>query len=240
MKAIIIGATSGIGRELAKQMSAAGYIVGITGRRTQLLDSLAAELTTDCYKANMDLTNVSESVKALEDLFSQMGDVDIIVINAGTGSVNPQFPLVEELETIAVNVTGFTAMANAAYHYFTNKNGGHIVGISSISALRGGPVATYNASKAYVSNYLEGLSCRASAQNADISVTDIRPGFVDTKMTNRLDLPSKLTAKPDDVAVAIIKATKKRRDIIYIKSIWRQIMFVIKCIPEKIFKTLNL
>ena len=236
MKAIIIGATSGIGRELAKQMSAAGYIVGITGRRTQLLDSLAAELTTDCYKANMDLTNVSESVKALEDLFSQMGDVDIIVINAGTGSVNPQFPLAEELETIAVNVTGFTAMANAAYHYFTNKNGGHIVGISSISALRGGPAATYNASKAYVSNYLEGLSCRASAQNVDILVTDIRPGFVDTKMAKGDRLFWK--APVEKAAKQIFYAIKQKRRVVYITKRWRLIALLLSCLPFRIYRKL--
>jgi short-subunit dehydrogenase len=135
VKAIIIGATSGIGRELAKQMSAHDYTVGITGRRTQLLDSLEQEMASTCFTSTMDLTNIPDSVSAFKALLDRMGDVDIVVINSGTGSINPEFPLSEELDTIAVNVTGFTAIANVAYHYFIKRKAGHIIGISSIAAL---------------------------------------------------------------------------------------------------------
>jgi hypothetical protein len=109
---------SGIGRELAKQMSKEGYIVGITGRRFNLLESLEEEMPGKCFKSQMDLTRISESVAAFERLLKKMDGVDLIVINSGTGSINPEFPLSDELETVAVNVTGFTTMANAAYHYF--------------------------------------------------------------------------------------------------------------------------
>ncbi|MCA1779161.1 MAG: SDR family NAD(P)-dependent oxidoreductase, partial [Xanthomonadaceae bacterium] len=160
MKGIIIGATSGIGRELARQMSEAGYIVGITGRRSHLLDSLEKELPGECFKSHMDLTQVHESVGALEKLLENMGDVDIIVVNSRVGSSDPEFPLPDELETVAVNVTGFTTMANVAYHYFVAKQKGHIVGISSVAAVRGGPRKNAESSTSRKDGGLSRFSCR--------------------------------------------------------------------------------
>ena len=234
MKAVIIGATSGIGRELARQMSSVGYIVGITGRRSNLLDSLEKELASKCFKSTMDLINIPESVRAFEELLSEMGDVEIIVINSGTGSINPEFPLSDELETVAVNVTGFTAMANIAYHYFSGKKGGHIVGISSISAIRGGPVATYNASKAYVSNYLEGLSCRAQCQEKNICVTDIRPGFVDTGMAKGEGIFWK--APVEKAVKQILSAIRSKRRIAYITKRWWLVGLLLSCLPFRLYR----
>lgn len=234
MKAIIIGATSGIGRELAKQMSLAGYTVGITGRRTHLLDSLEEQLAYDCYKERMDLTDISESVEALRKLLNKMETVDLIVINSGTGSINPDFPLLEELETVAVNVTGFTAMANVAYHYFAAKNSGHIVGISSVAAVRGGPSASYNASKAYISSYLEGLDCKARAQGKSIFVTDIRPGFVDTDMAKGDRLFWK--APVAKAATQIFNAVRKKRRVAYITRRWWSIGLLLSHLPFKIYR----
>ena len=236
MKAIIIGATSGIGRELAKQMSAQGYTVGITGRRTQLLDSLEHELSTPCFKAEMDLIDIDGSVTALEALLCQMGDVDIVVINSGTGSMNPEFPLADELETVAVNVTGFTAMANIAYRYFVGQKGGQLVGISSISALRGGPAATYNGSKAYVSNYLEGLACRKLTAENNIIITDVRPGFVDTDMAKGDRLFWK--APVEKAVTQIVNAIKQQRKVVYITKRWRLIAMLLSILPFSIYRKL--
>lgn len=236
MKAIIIGATSGIGRELAKQMSINGYTVGITGRRSALLDSLEEELSCKCFKSTMDLVNISEAVSILEELLREMGSVDIIVINSGTGSINPNFPLSDELETIAVNVVGFTAMANVASHYFSIRGEGHIVGISSIAAIRGGPIAAYNASKAYVSNYMEGLNCRFHSQRSNIFITDIRPGFVDTAMAKGDDIFWK--APVEKAAKQIFNAIRKKRRIAYVTKRWRFIGLLLSCIPLSLYRRL--
>lgn len=229
MKAIIIGASSGIGRELARQMSNEGYVVGITGRRKTLLNALETELPSQCYKSTMDLTNIPESVLALTELLKKMEGVDIIVINAGTGSINQEYPLAEELETVAVNVTGFTAIANVAYHHFAKKNSGHIVGISSVAAVRGGPSASYNASKAYVSNYLEGLSCRSYSQGKNIFITDARPGFVDTDMAKGDNLV--WVAPVEKAAKQIFNAIRKKRRIAYITKRWWFIAWLLSCLP---------
>jgi len=233
MKAIIIGATSGIGRELAKQMSDYGYVIGITGRRFELLESLEDELPQKCFKLAMDLTDISESVKGFRALLKDMGDVNVVVINAGTGNVDPAFPLSGELETVAVNVAGFTAMANVAYHYFSDKGEGHIVGTSSIMALRGGPCPSYNASKAYISSYLEGLYCRACLEGHNIVVTDVRPGFVDTGMAKGDGI---FWMAPVEKAVnQIFNAIQDKRRIVYITKRWKLIGFILSRIPFRLY-----
>jgi len=233
MKAIIIGATSGIGRELAKQMSDYGYIVGITGRRSELLVSLEEELSHKCFKLTMDLTDISESVKGLHTLLGDMGDVNVVVINAGTGNVDPAFPLSGELETVAVNVAGFTAMANVAYHYFADKGEGHIVGTSSIMALRGGPCTSYNASKAYISSYLEGIYCRSCLEGHNIFVTDVRPGFVDTGMAKGDGIF--WMASVEKAAKQIFNAIQAKRRIVYITKRWKLIGFILSRMPFRLY-----
>ncbi len=234
MKAIIIGATSGIGRELAKQMSNHGYILGITGRRTDLLDSLEEELPNQCFKSYIDLNNTSESVKSFNELLTIMGEVDAIIINSGVGSINPEYPLSDELETIAVNVAGFTAMANTAYHYFSQQQCGHIIGVSSVAAIKGGLSTSYNASKAYISNYLEGLSCRSHSDGSNIMVTDIRPGFVDTDMAKGDGLFWK--APVEKAAKQIFSAIQKKRRLAYVTKRWWLIGLLLTNLPFSIYR----
>ena len=236
VQAIIIGATSGIGRELAKQMSVNGYTVGIAGRRFELLNSLEDELPNQCFKSVMDLVNVSESVNALEELLGKMGNVDVIIINSGTGSIDPHFPLSDELETVAVNVVGFTAMANVASHYFAKRGRGHIVGVSSIAAIRGGPIAAYNASKAYISHYMEGLSCRFYSQKGNIFITDIRPGFVDTAMAKGDGIFWQ--ASVEKAVQQILYAVNKKRRVAYVTKRWCFIGWLLSCLPFSLYRRL--
>jgi len=236
MKAIIIGATSGIGRELARQMSNQGYEVGITGRRSNLLDTLAEALPGKAYKATMDLENVPQALDAFKQLLEAMGGVDLVVINSGTGSNDPKFLLEDELHTVAVNVLGFTAIANVSYHYFAAKGQGHIVGMSSIAAVRGGPAASYNASKAYVSSYLEGLACRAHAEGKNISISDIRPGFVDTAMAKGEGIF--WCAPVPKAAQQILTAINDKRSVVYVTKRWRLIAMLLACLPEGVYRRL--
>ncbi len=182
-RAIIVGATSGIGCELAKTFSAHGYEVGVAGRRSDLLEKLTGELATRACAAVIDVRDTEPAIRSLEKLLADMGEVDIIVISAGTGHVNPWLDWPPEKDTIDTNVLGFAAMADAAMRYFVRKRSGHLVGISSVAGARGdGMAPAYNASKAFISNYLEGLRKKAAKESLAITVTDIRPGFVDTAM----------------------------------------------------------
>ncbi|MFL0801027.1 MAG: SDR family NAD(P)-dependent oxidoreductase [Agarilytica sp.] len=236
MKAIIIGATSGMGRELAKQMSAEGAIIGATGRRSELLRSLQKELPNTSFIKEMDLDDPIKSTETLKALLSEMGKVDLVVISSGIGTVDRKFLLEDELATVSVNVSGFTAMANTAYHYFADQGCGHIVGISSVAAVRGGPFSSYNASKAYVSSFLEGLSCRAKLQNKNIDVTDIRPGFVDTEMAKGVS-PS-MCAPVEKAVRQILKAIKKKRRVVYVTKRWRVIAAILLLLPFSLYKKL--
>ena len=206
-KAIIIGATSGIGLELAKILSQNGYCVGIAGRRLSLLEELKSELGENAFIQALDVTQ-PEAIDRLQSLIEKMGGIDLIVIIAGTGSIDPLLPWSKEKETIDTNVTGFTAIANTAWHYFKEKGKGHIVGISSIAAIRGGIAPAYNASKAFVSNYLQGLRCIATKAKLPITITDIQPGFVDTAMAQGEGLF--WVASPQKAATQIFDAIDRK------------------------------
>ncbi|KZN48041.1 hypothetical protein N476_22615 [Pseudoalteromonas luteoviolacea H33] len=232
-KAIIIGATSGIGKALAINMAQQGYILGLTGRREAMLASLQQSITSKTYMCVMDISTPHNAVEKFEQLIENMQGVDLVLINAGTGSCEPDFPLEGELNTIAVNVSGFTAIANAAYHYFTKQGHGHIAATSSIMALRGGPCPSYNASKAYMSNYLEGLYCRAYKAGLDISVTDIRPGFVDTQMAKGDGIF--WLAPVEKAAVQILTAIEQKKRVVYITKRWRLIAILMQILPFSAF-----
>lgn len=233
-KVIIVGASSGIGRALAKELSKQGCELGITGRRLELLESLQAELCTPCHLASFDLVDTPSSAEHFSRLIETMRGVDIVVICAGVGSIDLDFPLSDELETIAVNVAGFTTIANLAFHYFSTKGKGHLVGISSVAAVRGGPIASYNASKAYVSSYMEGLACRAANSDFDIIVSDVRPGFVETAMAKGDG--QFWVASPAEAAKQIAKAISAKRRIVYVTRRWRAVAWLIRLLPFSIYR----
>lgn len=234
MKVIIVGATSGIGRALAIRMSNAGYTIGITGRREELLDSLAAELSGECFKSVFDVADMHAAETAFNKLLADMGSVDIVVYNAGVGSLDLELPLAKDLHTIAVNVTGFTVVVNSAFQYFRNRRKGHIVGISSVAALRGGKAAAYHASKAYMSSYLEGLALVSAAQNLHLSVTDVRPGFVDTAMIQAADLF--WVAPVDKAAAQIFTAIEQKRRCVYVTKRWRMLAILLPLLPFSLLR----
>ena len=152
--AVIIGGTSGIGLELTRQLCGRGVRVAVTGRRRELLAELENELGHNCIGRYMDVSNYDQARECLADIIRQLGGMDLIVISAGTGLIDKEHSWEKEKNTLDVNVTGFAAIANAAFKYFSQRNEGLLVGISSIAAIRGGEVPAYFASKAFVHNYL--------------------------------------------------------------------------------------
>ncbi len=233
-KAIIIGATSGIGKELAKVVSQNNYIVGLLGRRTQLLDELKEELPGNSFTKYIDVAKPDEAMNQLKDLILEMSDVDLIVISSGIGFINHDLNWVQEKETIDVNVSGFAIMANVAIHHFLSKGSGHLVGISSIAAIRGDDSApAYSASKAFISNYLAGLRKKISKAGLPIVVTDVQPGFVDTAMAKGDGLF--WVASPQKAAQQIYKAIKKKKKHVYVTKRWKLIGWLMKTMPEFIY-----
>ncbi len=233
-KAIIIGASSGIGKELAKVLSQNCYAVGLTGRRIELLSALQNELPTQSFVKAMDVSQTDKAIEQLTELITEMNGVELVVISAGIGFINTELEWEKEEATIETNVTGFAAMANVAVKHFLEQRAGHLVGISSIAALRGsGGAPAYNASKAFVSNYLEGLRQKFVNLKLPIVVTDVKPGFVDTAMAQGDGLF--WVAPPEKAARQIYEIIKARRTHAYITKRWRLIGLLLKFLPDYIY-----
>ena len=226
-KAIIIGASSGIGAELAKLMAKDGYELGITARRMELLETLSAELTTKTHIKRMDVAKSDEAIKGLEELIQEMGGVDLVVVSAGIGYQNNELDWEKEQDTINTNVLGATAVMGVAMKHFFEKGSGQLVGISSIASYIGGAgCPAYNASKAYLSNYLKGLRGTAKLNKKKIHITDIKPGFVDTAMAQGEGLFWVMPA--DKTAKQIYKAIRRKRKDVVVTKRWKLIGFVLR------------
>jgi short-subunit dehydrogenase len=233
-KVIIIGASSGIGKELARIFASNGYEVGIAARRTDLLKGLAAELPTRVYISTIDVSNSQPAIQSLEKLIQDMVEVDIIIICAGTGYLNPSLNWPQEKETIDTNVFGFTAMAGVAMRYFIKRKSGHLVGISSIAGIRGSNICpAYNASKAFISNYLEGLRKKAVKEKLKICLTDIQPGLIDTAMAKGEGLF--WVAAPQKAANQMYRAILQKKKRAYITKRWVIVAWLLKIMPEFIY-----
>ena len=229
-KAIIIGASSGIGRELAKILAHDGYTLGLVGRRVELLNALQQELPAQSFVRQVDVSQTSEAMGHLEALIGEMRGVDLIIISAGVGFINTELDWEKEKVTIETNVAGFAAMANVAVKHFIGQSSGHLVGISSIAALRGsGATPAYNASKAFVSNYMEGLRQKVHKLKLPIIVTDVQPGLVDTAMAQGEGLF--WVAPPEKAARQIYDRIRRRRTHAYVTKRWRSIAWLLKAMP---------
>lgn len=237
-RVIIIGASTGIGRALALDFARAGFSVGITARRADLLQTLAEEINTQGGKAfvqAMDIAQTQESIRLLEELLEQMNGADIIVLNAAIGENSDTLDWEKEERTIGVNVSGFTALATVAMHHFLNRRKGHLVGISSIAGERGNRIApAYAASKAYMSNYLQGLRNYAVKNDAHITITDIKPGFVKTPMTAKNDRMF-WAASAEKAARQIFMAIHQKRHHAYITKRWRMVAWLLRRVPDWLY-----
>ena len=236
-KAIVVGASSGIGRELSKILSMNQYGVGIMARRTQLLDELRSEMDTEVFVQEIDVSEPESAMEILTQFIEEMGGVELLVISAGTGHLNDELDWQLESETIKTNVTGFTAIANVAIKHFIEKGSGHLVGISSLAALRGGRGSpAYFASKAFESNYLEGLRQKVRKLALPITVTDIKPGFVKTAMAKGEGIF--WAASAEKAAGQIYRAIARRKSSMYVTRRWRLIAWLLKLMPGFIYERL--
>ncbi len=233
-KAIIIGATSGIGKELAKILVNNNYKVGITGRRVELLNDLKTQHPSLFCTRAFDITNIHIVVENLEILIAELGGLDLLVISAGTGDLNPELNFEIEQQIVETNVTGFTCIANWTFNYFKKQKSGHLVAISSIGGLRGSRLApAYNATKAYQINYLEGLRQKAKKLKTSIFITDIRPGLVNTQMAKGEGLFWVMPV--EKAAKQIYSAISNKKKIAYVTKRWQLIARLLKLLPTQIY-----
>ncbi|MDQ6608731.1 MAG: SDR family NAD(P)-dependent oxidoreductase, partial [Bacteroidota bacterium] len=218
MKIIIIGATSGIGKELALMYAAQGHLVGISGRRNNLLEEIKQLYPITIFTSCFDVID-SENSQHLQQLIVDLGGMDLLIYNSGFGDPCTDLIIETEMITTKTNVVGFVEIVAFAFNYFVQQGHGQIAVTSSVAALRGNSWApAYSASKAFMSNYAEGLNIKAHRLKKDIIVTDIKPGFVKTKQakSNR----QFWVASTQKAAGQIAQAIKQKRRVAYITKRW--------------------
>ena len=232
-RVIIIGATSGIGREVANIYIAQGWKVGVAGRRAQELEALRLTAPEQVFTQVLDVTEDNAQQK-LHTLIEQIGSMDVFLLSSGIGKQNYSLQTDIELATAATNVEGFIRMTNAAFHYFEKQGYGHLAIISSIAGTKGlGAAAAYSATKRFQNTYMEALEQLARMNKLNISFTDIRPGFVATPLLKDDSYP--LLMKATKVAYQIVKAIDKKKRIAIIDWKYQILVFFWRLIPKGIW-----
>jgi len=235
--AVIIGASSGIGEALARQLDREGWRVCLMARRMDRLEAIRQSLAPHTIVHGVDVTH-PDTPALIERVLVELGGADLVVISAGTGHNNKELREDLDVDTVTVNVMGFMKVAQTVVRHFVKCGRGHLVGISSVAALRGNRSgASYAASKAFQSTYLDGLRDLAGQSGHPIVVTEVQPGFVDTAMM-KPDRPLGTMARfllvvsPTVAARQIVKAVRRRAKHVYVPRRYALIALVAKLLPR--------
>ena len=235
-KVIIMGATSGLGKEIAKFYISKGCVVGNAGRRTELLKSLQSLCPDRVHIQPVDVTS-ADAPAALEKLVRACGGMDLYVHSSGIGFNNPQLTLDAETQTVTTNAVGFTQMIDTAFNYFARQGHGHIAAITSIAGTQGlGAAPAYSATQKYQSTYLTALAQLARVRRRSVRITDIRPGFVRTALIEGGRYPLQMNV--EYAARRACRAIERRRRIAVVD--WRYAILVAcwrlipRCLWERI------
>lgn len=237
-RAIIIGASSGIGFEISKLLLADGWHIGVAARRIERLELLKKISPASVEIEYIDIKSNDVSSQ-IEMLINTLGGIDLFIQVSGIGKQNRDLIPQIESETTETNVLGFTRAINTVFNYMSMNNGGHITIISSIAGTKGlGPAPSYSASKAFQSKYIQALEQLSNMRKLNIVFTDIRPGFVDTDLLSG-DHYFMLMDKAK-VAKKIIRAIYSNKHVSIIDWRWRITTFLWKLIPNYIWRKIKL
>ncbi len=247
-KAIVVGASSGMGREVAKLLSKDGYTVGLASRRLPLLESLQKELDGPSHIQQIDVTH-PDAQEHLGELIEKLGGLDLIVIsissyldNRNSASpdkldYNPKRQWTENERTLTVDCLGFISMAEVALEYFRQQNHGHLVGISSIFGLLGyyAGCPIYSGAKACISTYMEGTRHAMVRDNHNVFVTDVIPGFVAVEHSPLGEDPDAFwEITVEEAGQTIVHGIKLKRKIVYVPSKVR-VFSLLKYLPDFVY-----
>ncbi len=233
-RAIIIGASSGIGLEVARLLIKEGWQAGVAARRVELMEGIGAAAVE-----RIDVT-ADDATEALHRLIDKTGGMDLFFYASGIGKQNRELQEDIELATMQTNGVGFVRMIGEAYRFFAQQGRGHIAAITSIAGTKGlGPAPSYSATKAMQNVYLQALEQQAYARGLNIRFTDIRPGFVDTALLSG-DFHYPMMLKPDRVAHDIVRSINRRRHIRVIDYRYRLLTALWRRIPRFIWRRIKL
>ena len=233
-RAIVIGASSGIGLEVARLLLQQGWTLGVAARRVELLQSIG-----DVEVMQIDVTS-EDATERLRDLIQKTGGMDLFFYASGIGKQNRELKEDIELATMNTNGVGFTRMIGEAYRYFAIQGEGHIAAITSIAGTKGlGPAPSYSATKAMQNVYLQALEQQANARGLKLRFTDIRPGFVDTALLAG-DFRYPMMLKPQKVAQEIVRAINRHQHIRVIDWHYRLLTAFWRRIPRFLWRRMRL
>ena len=235
-KVIIIGATSGIGEEIAKIYIAQGWQVGIAGRREEALTVLAATAPAQVKTQVIDVTS-ADAPEQLQSLIEKLGGMDLFLLSSGIGSQNVKLEPEIELNTARTNVEGFIRMVTAAYRFFKEQGSGHLAVISSVAGTKGlGSAPAYSATKRFQNTYIDALAQLARMERLSIQFTDIRPGFVATALLKNRKYP--LLMRADSTAQHIVQALTNKKRVAIIDTRYAILVFFWQLIPRWVWERL--
>lgn len=235
-RAVVIGASSGIGLEVARLLLRDGWQLGVAARREDRLLALKREAEEEADNRVMiveciDVT-ADDATAKLRTLISCLGGMDLFFYASGIGKQNRTLTEDIELATVQTNALGFTRMVGEAFRYFAEQGRGHIAAITSIAGTKGlGPAPAYSATKAMQNTYLQALEQQAHARHLDICITDLRPGFVDTDLlAGNFHYP--MMMRPERVAQEILRAIHRREHVRVIDWRYRLLTAAWRCLPR--------
>ncbi|ARE40843.1 Sorbitol-6-phosphate 2-dehydrogenase [Rhodovulum sp. P5] len=239
---LILGARSDIGRAVAHAFAAEGHPIQLAARNAESLQPDATDITIRYNVAasvhDFDALDTAHHAAFLDHL-PTLPEVAVCAVGLMGDQAENETDAGKAALVIRANFEGPALILGDLANRFAARGSGTLVGISSVAGDRGRATNyVYGASKAGFTAFLSGLRNRLAKQG--VHVVTVLPGFVNTRMTEGMDLPGGLTAEPQELGTAIVKAVEKKRNIIYVRPVWRLIMAIIRAIPEAVFKKLSL
>ena len=240
---LILGARSDMARACAHAFAARNHPIQLAARQPETLDKMKTDLELrHRVEVSLHAFDVLDSPEAHAAFLDALPELPRIVICAvglmGEQSQTETNPAEQSL-ILRSNFEGPASIFGLLATRFAARGSGTLVGISSVAGLRGRAANyIYGSAKAGFTAYLSGLRNRLAAQ--DVHVVTVLPGFVNTAMTADLDLPARLTAEPEEVGAAVLRAVERRRNIVYVRPIWQLVMAIIRAIPEPVFKKMSI
>jgi short-subunit dehydrogenase len=242
-KAIIIGATSGIGRAVAIRLLEKGWTVGISGRRSDALEDIASRYER-AVPQQMDITT-PDAVSTLDSLLELVGPPDLFLHVSGVGYQNPALDEDRELLMVRTNCEGMVRIVTHFINYvkssgeYSNERKAQIGVVTSVAGTAGlGVAPAYSATKKMQSTYLSALSQLVRMERLPVCLSDIRPGFVATEFLNpEKKYPMMITV--DDAATHILKGLERKKRIIIFDWKFKCLTFIWKLIPRPIWERMT-
>lgn len=238
-RAIIMGASSGMGFRIAEIFLEKGWQLGVAARREELLLSLKENHPDKVVTASIDV-NDAKAGELLLQMTEQMGGIDLYFHVSGIGKQNMELQQDVELSTVETNGTGFTRCITTMFNHMAGHGGGQIAAISSIAGTKGlGAAPSYSATKAFQNTYLEALEQQASMRHLNIRITDIRPGFVATPLLGD-DPHYPMLMDTERTAQEIVRAVLRQKHVRVLDWRYRILTPLWRLIPRWLWRRLNI